>query len=105
MTVSQGALLMNRRDVLKDKREEILRIAERYGAKNVRIFGSVARGEVGTDSDVDFLVDLEPGRNLFDLGGFLYEVQELLGVSVDVVTENGLRDHVRPSVLRDAAPL
>lgn len=105
MTVSQGALLMNRRDVLKDKRKEILRIAERYGAKNVRIFGSVARGDVGPDSDVDFLVDLEPGRNLFDLGGFLYEVQELLGVSVDVVTENGLRDHVRPSVLRDAAPL
>lgn len=96
---------MNRRDVLKDKRKEILRIAERYGAKNVRIFGSVARGDVGPDSDVDFLVDLEPGRNLFDLGGFLYEVQELLGVSVDVVTENGLRDHVRPSVLRDAAPL
>ena len=96
---------MSREDVLKEKRNEILEIAERYGAKNVRIFGSSARGDVGPESDVDFLVDLEPGRNLFDLGGFLYEVQELLGVSVDVVTEKGLRDHVRPSVLRDAVPL
>ncbi len=96
---------MNRRDVLKDKRSEILRIAERYGAKNLRIFGSSARGDVGPESDVDLLVDLEPGRNLFDLGGFLYEVRELLGVPVDVVTEKGLREHVRSSVLRDAVPL
>ena len=96
---------MSRRDVLKEKRTAILEIAERYGAKNVRIFGSSARGDVGPESDVDLLVDLEPGRNLFDLGGFLYEVQELLGVPVDVVTEKGLRDHVRSSVLRDAVPL
>lgn len=96
---------MSRRDMLKEKRTEILQIAERYGARNVRIFGSSAREDVGPESDVDFLVDLEPGRNLFDLGGFLYEVQELLGVPVDVVTEKGLRDHVRPSVLRDAVPL
>lgn len=96
---------MSRRDVLKDKRAEILAIAERYGAKNVRIFGSSARGDVGPESHVDLLVDLEPGRNLFDLGGFLYEVQELLGLPVDVVTEKGLREHVRPSVLRDAVPL
>ena len=54
---------------------------------------------------MDLLVDLELGRNLFDLGGFLYEVQELLGVPVDVVTEKGLREHVRPSVLKDAVPL
>lgn len=60
---------------------------------------------MGPESDVDLLVDLEPGRNLFDLGGFLYEVQELLGVPVDVVTEKGLREHVRASVLRDAVPL
>lgn len=96
---------MSRRDVLKEKRAEILRIAERYGARNVRVFGSSARGDVGPESDVDLLVDLDPGRNLFDLGGFLYEVQELLGVAVDVVTEKGLREHVRPSVLRDAVPL
>jgi predicted nucleotidyltransferase len=96
---------MNERDILLEKRAEILRIAEKYGARNVRIFGSTARGDTGPESDVDLLVDLEPGRNLFDLGGFLYEVQELLGVPVDVVTEKGLREHVRSNVLRDAVPL
>jgi len=96
---------MNLNDLLKRKRQEILAIAGRYGARNVRIFGSVARGESGPESDVDFLVELEPGRNVFDLGGFLYEVQELLGRPVDVVTERGLKEHVRPSVLNDAVPL
>ncbi len=61
--------------VVKEKREEILLIAKRYGADNVRVFGSVARGNYGPGRDVDLLVDLEPGRNLFDLGGFLYEVR------------------------------
>ncbi len=96
---------MNTRNILKEKRSQILKIAERYGTKNVRVFGSVARGDSTSASDVDFLVDLEPGRNLFDLGGFLYEVQELLGCPVDVVTEKGLREHVRPSVLKEAVPL
>lgn len=96
---------MNINEALKDKREEILRIAKRYGAENVRVFGSVARGDFGPDSDLDLLVDLEPGRNLFDLGGFLYEIRELLGVSVDVVTEKGLREHVRSRVIKEAAPL
>ena len=96
---------MNIDALLKQKREEILRIAKRYGANNVRVFGSVARGDFGSQSDVDLLIDLEPGRNLFDLGGFLYEVRELLGMPVDVVTEGGLRDHVRSNVLREAAPL
>jgi uncharacterized protein len=91
--------------LLKEKREEILGIAKRYGARNVRVFGSVARGEADPGSDLDLLVDLEPGRNLFDLGGFLYEVRELLGVPVDVVTETGLRAHVRSNVLREAVPL
>jgi len=91
--------------MLREKRGEILRIAKRYGAHNVRVFGSVARGDFGSDSDVDLLVDLEPGRNLFDLGGFLYEVRELLGIPVDVVTEKGLREHVRINVLREAVPL
>jgi uncharacterized protein len=91
--------------VLKEKREEILLIAKRYGADNVRVFGSVARGNCGPESDVDLLVDLEPGRNLFDLGGFLYEVRELLGIPVDVVTEKGLLDHVKSSVLKEAVPL
>lgn len=96
---------MDTPEILREKRTEILRIAERYGARNVRVFGSVARGDSGPESDVDFLVELEPGRNLFDLGGFLYEVRELLGRPVDVVTEKGLQDHVRPKVLEEAVPL
>ena len=90
---------------LREKRQQILALAEKYGARNVRIFGSVARGEARPDSDVDFLVELEPDRSLFDLGGLLYELQSLLGVEVDVVTENGLRARIRERVLREAIPL
>jgi uncharacterized protein len=90
---------------LRDKREQILALAEKYGARNVRVFGSVARGEARPDSDIDFLVELEPGRSLFDLGGLLYELQSLLGVEVDVVTEKGLRARIRKRVLSEAIPL
>ncbi|MBI3994967.1 MAG: nucleotidyltransferase family protein [Nitrospirae bacterium] len=82
-------------ELLKFKREEILRIAAKHGARNVRIFGSVARGQAGAQSDLDVLVDLEPGHSLLDLGGFLMDLQELLGCKVDVVTEKGLRDRIR----------
>jgi len=90
---------------VQSKREDILRLAARRGARNVRLFGSVARNEAGPDSDVDFLVDLEPGRSLLDLGGLLMDLQELMGCKVDVVTETGLRPRLRPRVLRDARPL
>ena len=90
---------------LKDKRRQILAIAKKYGAYNVRVFGSVARGEARPDSDIDFLVELEFGRSLFDLGGLVYDLQSLLGVEVDVVTEKGLRTRFREKVLRDAVPL
>lgn len=92
-------------EVLGQKREEILRIAARHGAHNVRVFGSIARGDARPDSDVDFLVDLEPGRSLFDLGGLLMDLQDLLGCSVDVVTERGLRERIRERVLQEAVPL
>ena len=92
-------------EVLKVKREEILRIAAQHGARNVRIFGSVARGEAKLDSDADFLVDLEPGRSLLDLGGLLMDLRDLLGCNVDVVTEKGLRERIRDRVLREAVPL
>ena len=95
---------MNIFDV-NDKRERVIRIAARHGARNVRIFGSVARGEAGPDSDLDLLVDLDPGRSLFDLGGLLMELQELLGCRVDVITERGLRPRLRERVLREAVPL
>ena len=92
-------------EVLKVKREEILRIAAQHGARNVRIFGSVARGEAKLDSDVDVLVDLEAGRSLLDLGGLLMDLRDLLGCNVDVVTEKGLRERIRDRVLREAVPL
>ena len=91
--------------LLTTNREEILRTASRYGARNVRVFGSTARGETRTESDVDFLVELEPGRSLFDLGGLLMELQELLGREVDVVTERGLRGGMKEKVLAQAVRL
>ena len=96
---------MSNEELIKLRRQEILAIAHRYGARNVRVFGSVARGEARPDSDIDFLVEMEPGRSLFDLGGMLYELQELLGVQVDVVTRNGLRARIREQVLGEAIPL
>ena len=89
----------------KQKREQILETAQRYGAYNVRIFGSVARGEADEASDIDILVNLEPGRSLMDLGGLLYDLQILLGTEVDVVTEKGLRPRIREQVLREAVSL
>ena len=96
---------MSNEELVKLRRKEILAIAHRYGAKDVCVFGSVARGEARPDSDIDFLVELEPGRSLFDLGGMLYDLQELLGVQVDVVTRNGLRTRIRERVLSEAIPL
>lgn len=90
---------------LRVKREEILQIAEKHGARTVRIFGSVARGEADAASDLDLLVEMEPGRSLLDLGGFLMELQDLLGCRVDVVTEKGLRERIRERVLREAVAL
>jgi predicted nucleotidyltransferase len=92
-------------ELLKERREEILQIAARYGAHNVRIFGSVARGEARPDSDVDFLVDMEPGRSLLDMGGLLMDLRDALGCNVDVVTERGLKRRIRDRIIKEAAPL
>lgn len=92
-------------ELLEAKREEILRVAAKRGARNVRIFGSVARGEADEASDIDILVDLEPGRSLLDLGGLWSELNELLGRKVEVVTEKGLRERIRDRVLKEAVPL
>ena len=92
-------------ELLSDQREEILRVAQKHGARNVRVFGSAARGEFGPGSDVDILVDLEEGRTLFDLGGLLMDLQSLLGCEVDVVTEQGLRRRIRAGILEEAVPL
>jgi predicted nucleotidyltransferase len=92
-------------DLLRERREEILEIAERYGARNVRIFGSVARGDAGPDSDVDFLVHFEPGTTLLRHAALVRELRALLGCKVDVVSEQGLRQRIRDRVLREAVPI
>ena len=86
-------------------RREILAIAARHGARNVRVSGSVARGEADGASDLDLLVDMEPGRSLLDMGALLMELRELLGVRVDVVTEKGMHDRMRQRVLSEAVVL
>lgn len=96
---------MDAQSLLKAHRKDILAIAARNGAVNVRIFGSVARGDNRPDSDIDFLVNLEAGRSLLDLARFLRELQTLLGQKVDVVTEAGLRARIKSDVLREARPL
>jgi uncharacterized protein len=96
---------MRHERLVKEKRREILRIASRYGARDVRVFGSVARGEDDPESDVDFLVELEPGRSLLDLGGMQMELESLLGCRVDVVTVGGLKARMRERVLREAMPV
>src|SRR5438132_7233846 len=101
----KGATTMSLNELLQAKREDILRTAAKYGAYNVRIFGSVARGEADEKSDVDLLVDMERGRSLFDLGGLLMDLQELLNHKVDIVTERGLRARIRDRVLKEAVLL
>ena len=96
---------MGIQEIISKHREQILTVAEKYGASDVRVFGSFARGTADEKSDVDFLVNLAPGRSLFDLGGLLYELQELIGRRVDVVTPAGLRPRIRDRVLREATPI
>ena len=91
--------------LLNAKRDEILHLCAKYGARNVRVFGSVARGEADEQSDIDFLVELEPGRTLFDLGGLQYDLEQLLRCRVDVVTERGLKPRIRERALREAVSL
>jgi hypothetical protein len=90
---------------LHSNREKILETARRYGARRVRVFGSIARGSSDERSDVDFLVDLAPDRSLLDVGGMVYELRKLLGRDVDVVTEKGLRMRIREQVLSEAVEL
>ncbi len=83
----------------------ILRLAAECGAVNVRVFGSVARGSSDSQSDLDLLVDLAPGRSLLDLVRLQRKLEQFLALKVDVVPARGLRDRVRDTVLRDALPL
>jgi predicted nucleotidyltransferase len=92
-------------DLLRDKRDEILNIAARHGASNVRVFGSVARGEATAQSDVDFLVELERGRSLLDHAALMIDLEGLLGRRVDIATERGLKPRFREDILREAVRL
>jgi predicted nucleotidyltransferase len=90
---------------LTHKREEILGIAGKYGIRNIRVFGSTARGNDTKDSDIDLLVDVEEVRDLFDIGAFLMDLEALLHKKIDVVTENALHQKIRKTVLEEALPL
>lgn len=93
-------------DVLRaEQRDEILRLAKRHGARSLRVFGSVARGEAKEGSDLDLLVEWEPGRDLLDHAGLVQDLEELLGMKVHVGTEKSLHWYVRDRILREATPL
>ena len=92
-------------DTVSAKREDILRIAAKYGARNVRVFGSRVRGEARPDSDVDFLVEMPPECSLIDLGRFVMDLQDVLKCRVDVVEPEGLHWFIRERVLEEAVPL
>jgi predicted nucleotidyltransferase len=98
-------IAMESKALLQANRRKILETAARYGASQVRVFGSVARGTADEESDIDFLVKLAPDRSLLDLGGLLYELGQILGVDVDVVTEDSLRANLRKRVLSEAVEL
>jgi predicted nucleotidyltransferase len=93
------------REVLRSHRDEILRLAQKHGASNVRVFGSVARGEADEKSDVDFLVAFDPSRSLMDHAALLVDLEALLGRRVDVVSEKCLRPRVRQTALAEAVPV
>lgn len=90
---------------LRARRDEILELAQRYGATNLRVFGSVARGEATPDSDVDLLVNFHEGTSLFELSGFWQDLQELLGRDVNLLSENGLKERFRKRIEGDIVPL
>jgi hypothetical protein len=96
---------MDLRDLLQEKREEILRIAHAHKAHDVRIFGSVVRGESGAASDVDFLVEFGPGCGLFEYAALVRELEAVVGRKVDVVSEKALRPRLKERVLREAEAL
>jgi uncharacterized protein len=92
-------------ELLKSKRQEILAIAARHGARNLRVFGSVARGEAGPESDLDILVEMEPGKSLLDHVALMQDLEDLLQRKVDAVSERALHWYIRDQVLAEATPL
>ena len=91
--------------LLREKSDDIKHIAARHGAYNIRVFGSVARGEAGPDSDIDFLIDAAPATSSWFPAGLILDLEDLLGRRVEVVTEKALNPDLRDHVLREAVPL
>ena len=96
---------MSPSDLLADKRESILQLADLHGARNVRVFGSVARGDATEDGDLDFLVEMDKGRSFLDLVGLWQDLQDLLGRKVDVISDGGISPYLRAKILAEAVPL
>jgi len=90
---------------LRLRRKEILGYAASHGARNVRVFGSTARGDAGVASDLDLLVEMEPGRSLLDLVGLWQDLEDLLGTNVDVLSDGGVSPHLRERIYAEAVPL
>lgn len=95
---------MDLSDILSQK-DKIKSIAEKYGASNVRVFGSFVRGDMRADSDVDFLIEMEKGRSFFDRASIQLELEKMLNCKVDVVSVRGLKERVRENILKEALPL
>jgi hypothetical protein len=100
-TIKQAMTL----DDLRARRDEILRLAEQHGASNVRVFGSVARGDARPDSDVDIVVEFPARKSIFDLVGLWLDITELIGVDVSLLTDEALEGEFKTNVERDAVPL
>ena len=91
--------------LLREKREDVLKMAAGHGAHNVRLFGSVVRGESGSSSDLDLLVTMDKDRSLLDLSALVLDLKDLLGIKVDVVTEDGIYWLLRRKILKEARPI
>ena len=96
---------MTLQELVKSKRGDILRLAAQHGAREVRIFGSLARGESGPDSDLDLLVRMDAGRSYLDLVALWQDLEELLGRNVDVISDGGVSPYLRDRILAEAIPL
>lgn len=104
-TCTAEASGMQSAEIIRDKKKQILAIAAKHGASNVRIFGSAVNGTADPNGDIDFLIDLERNRCLFDLGGLIVDLQQLFERNVNVVTENSLHWYIKDRILREARPI
>jgi hypothetical protein len=105
MALAKEVWTMAHDPFLADKREGMLRICAKHGARNIRVFGSFARGEAGPDSDIDLLVDVEPVHTPWFPGGLLADLEEYLGRNVDIVEPESLHWYIRDQILEEAVPL